>query len=255
VPEALLIYPLAFGLLVMQKTYSIARSALVPSLVSGGARARDRQLASRDHAVVGGLVGGLPAVGVYKLFGAEGSLILAALVYAVGAMLSWQIPRVEREQVGPDTKLEKEELHAPSIILAAARWDCCGARVGFLTFFLAFGLRHNDEAPWVVRPRPRPQRRRRVHRQPLGAQLRKVAREEIILAGSLVLPAVGCLFAARSASLANGRRSGRCSSRPAPPRGASPSTACSSATRPTRFEGAASPGSRRRFQITWWSAL
>src|SRR5215207_9410547 len=33
--EALLIYPLAFGLLVAQKTYSIARSALVPAVVSG----------------------------------------------------------------------------------------------------------------------------------------------------------------------------------------------------------------------------
>src|SRR6266536_4999394 len=109
--EALLIYPLAFGLLVMQKTYSIARSALVPSLVSG-----ERELVSANSrlaiiAVVGGFVGGLPAVGVYKLFGAEGSLILAALVYALAAMLSWQIPRVEREQAGPDTQLEKEELH------------------------------------------------------------------------------------------------------------------------------------------------
>jgi hypothetical protein len=35
----------------------------------------------------------------------------------------------------------------------------------------------------------------------LAPQLRKIAREEIILAGALVLPAVGCLFAARSASI------------------------------------------------------
>ena len=32
-PEGLLIYPLAFGILVFQKTYSVARSALVPALV------------------------------------------------------------------------------------------------------------------------------------------------------------------------------------------------------------------------------
>ena len=200
--EALLIYPLAFGLLVMQKTYSIARSALVPSLVGG-----DRELVTANSrlaiiAVVGGLVGGLPAVGVYKLFGAEGSLILAALVYALAAMLSWQIPRVEREQAGPDTELEKEELHAPSIILAGSAMGLLRGAVGFLTFFLAFGLRHNDEAPWVFGLVLVLSGVGGFIGNLLAPQLRKVAREEVILAGSLVLPAVGCLFAARSASLA-----------------------------------------------------
>src|SRR5207253_927105 len=115
--EALLIYPLAFGLLVMQQTYSIARSALVPSLVGG-------------------------AMGLLR-----------------------------------------------------------GA-VGFLTFFLAFGLRHNDEAPWVFGLVLVLSGVGGFIGNLLAPQLRKVAREEVILAGSLVLPAVGCLFAARSASLA-----------------------------------------------------
>jgi MFS family permease len=200
--EALLIYPLAFGLLVMQKTYSIARSALVPSLVGG-----ERELVTANSrlaiiAVVGGFVGALPAIGAYKLFGAEGSLILAALVYALAAMLSWQIPRVEREQVGPDTELEKEELHAPSIILAGSAMGLLRGAVGFLTFFLAFGLRYNDEAPWVFGLVLVLSGVGGFIGNILAPHLRKIAREEVILAGSLVLPAVGCLFAARSASLA-----------------------------------------------------
>ena len=166
--EALLIYPLAFGLLVMQKTYSIARSALVPSLVSGEGELVTANSRLAIIAVVGGFVGGLPAIGVYKLFGAEGSLILAALVYALAAMLSWQIPRVEREQVGPDTKLEKEELHAPSIVLA-------GSTMGLLPARSVPHVLPRLRAPQQrrgavgVRPRPRPQRRRRVPRQSLGA--------------------------------------------------------------------------------------
>src|SRR5207248_3107013 len=74
--------------------------------------------------------------------------------------------------------------------------------VVFLTFFLAFGLRHNDEAPWVfglVLVLSGVGEFLGTH---LAPQLRMIAREEVILAGSLVLPAVGCLFAARSASLA-----------------------------------------------------
>ncbi len=200
--EALLIYPLAFGLLVAQKTYSIARSALVPSLVSG-----ERELVGANSrlaiiSVVGGLVGGLPAVGIYRFFGAEGSLILAALVYAVAAMLSWQIPRVEQEKAGPDTELEKEELHAPSIILAGSAMGLLRGAVGFLTFFLAFGLRDNDEAAWIFGLVLVVSGIGGFLGNLVAPQLRKINREEVILAGSLVLPAVGCLFAARSASLA-----------------------------------------------------
>ena len=131
--EALLIYPLAFGLLVAQKTYSIARSALVPAVVSG-----EQELVSANSrlaiiSVIGGAVGGLPAVGIYRFFGAEGSLILAALVYALGSLLSWQIPRVETEHGGPDMPLEKEELPTRrSIILAGSAMGLLRGAVGFL---------------------------------------------------------------------------------------------------------------------------
>jgi MFS family permease len=199
--EALLIYPLAFGVLVMAKTYSIARSSLVPAVVSG-----EKELVSANSrlaiiSVIGGLVGGLPAAGVYKVFGAEWSLVLAALVFVLAAMLSWQIPRVETERGGPDTPLEKAELHAPSIILAGSAMGLLRGAVGFLTFFLAFGLRDNDEAPWVFGLVIVLSGVGGFVGNLIAPQLRKVTREEFILAGSLVLPAVGCLVAARSASL------------------------------------------------------
>jgi predicted MFS family arabinose efflux permease len=73
--------------------------------------------------------------------------------------------------------------------------------VGFLTFFLAFGLRDNDEAPWVFGLVIVLSGVGGFVGNLIAPQLRKVTREEFILAGSLVLPAVGCLVAARSASL------------------------------------------------------
>jgi len=199
--EGLLIFPLAFGVLVMAKTYSIARSSLVPAVVSG-----EKELVSANSrlaiiSVVGGAVGGLPAAGVYKLFGPEWSLVLAALVFVLASMLSWQIPRVETAHGGPDTPLEKEELHAPSIILAGSAMGLLRGAVGFLTFFLAFGLRNNDEAPWVFGLVIVIAGIGGFLGNVIAPQLRKITREEVILAGSLVLPAVGCLFAARSASL------------------------------------------------------
>jgi predicted MFS family arabinose efflux permease len=199
--EALLIYPLAFGILVGQKTYQIARSALVPAVVGS-----ERELVGANSrlaiiSVIGGAVGGLPAVGVYKLGGAEWSLILAALVYVLAATLSWQIPRVEREDVGPETPLEKEELHAPSIFLAGSAMGLLRGAVGFLTFFLAFGLRDNGEPPWVFGAMLVAAGVGGFLGNLVAPQLRKFTREEVILAGSLILPAVMCLFAARSASV------------------------------------------------------
>jgi hypothetical protein len=199
--EGLLIYPLAFGLLVAQKTYSIARSALVPAVVSG-----ERELVTANSrlaliSVIGGAVGGLPAVGVYKLAGAEWSLILAALVYVLGATLSWQIPRVEREQVGPDTTLQKEELQAPSIFLAGSAMGLLRGAIGFLTFFLAFGLRDNGEPAWVFGAVIVAAGVGGFIGNLVAPQLRKITREEVILAGSLIVPALVCLFAARSGSI------------------------------------------------------
>jgi MFS family permease len=199
--EGLLIFPLAFGVLVMAKTYSIARSSLVPAVVGGENELVKANSRLAIISVVGGAVGGLPAAGVFKLFGAEWSLVLAALVFALAAMLSWQIPRVETEHAGPDTPEEKAELHAPSIILAGSAMGLLRGAVGFLTFFLAFGLRDNDEPPWIFGLVIVISGVGGFLGNLIAPQLRKLTREEIILAGSLVLPAVGCLFAARSASL------------------------------------------------------
>jgi Major Facilitator Superfamily len=199
--EGLLIYPLAFGILVAQKTYSIARSALVPAVVSG-----ERELVSANSrlaiiSVIGGAVGGLPAIGVYRFFGAEWSLVLAALVYVLAATLSWQIPRVEREDIGPDTPLEKAELHAPSILLAGSAMGLLRGAIGFITFFLAFGLRDNGEPAWVFGAIIVAAGVGGFLGNLVAPQLRKITREEVILVGSLIAPAVICLFAARSESL------------------------------------------------------
>jgi MFS family permease len=198
--EALLIYPLAFGVLVMAKTYQIARSALVPGVVSGEAELVSANSRLAIISVIGGAVGGLPAAGVYKLFGAEWSLVLAALVFVLALMLSWKIPRVEGP-VGPDTPLEKEELHAPSIVLAGSAMGLLRGAVGFLTFFLAFGLRHSDEGAWVFGLILVVSGVGGFLGNVVAPQLRRVTREEIILAGSLVGPAIVCVIAARSASL------------------------------------------------------
>jgi predicted MFS family arabinose efflux permease len=122
-------------------------------------------------------------------------------VYVLAATLSWQIPRVEREDIGPDTPLQEAELHAPSILLAGSAMGLLRGAIGFITFFLAFGLRDNGEPAWVFGAMIIAAGVGGFLGNLIAPQLRKITREEVILVGSLIAPAVVCVFAARSESI------------------------------------------------------
>ncbi len=197
--EGLLLYPLAFGTLVLAKTQQIAKSALVPALVPRHDELVDANSRLALISVVAVVAGGLPAAGIYKLFGSEWSLLFAAAVFVFAAVLGTRIPKARH--VPPDeTPVEREELHAPSIVFAGTAMGVLRGVVGFLTFFAAFSLKRAHEgalyfglvlvasalggfigvvvAPW----------------------LRRHIREELILAGALLVPAVIALIGARSSN-------------------------------------------------------
>jgi len=188
-PEGLLVYPLAFGVLVLAKGHQIAKSALVPSVVS-----RESELVTANSrlalvSVIAATVGGVPAAAVQQLFGADWSLRVAAVVFACATVLAIKIPR--GRAVAPEhsrqAELEREEMHAPSILLAGSAMAFLRGGVGFLSFFTAFALKHDLFALGCA----------------LGASalggfvgvvvapiLRRATREEVILASSLAVPAV-----------------------------------------------------------------
>ncbi len=94
-PEGLLIYPLAFGTLVLSKGYSIARSSLVPTVVSDP---DDLVRANSRLALISGiftLVGVGPALLLQWIFDADWSLVLAAIVFVVATVLAAKLPRTE----------------------------------------------------------------------------------------------------------------------------------------------------------------
>ena len=76
-PEGLLIYPLAFGALVLAKGYTIAKSALVPAVVHDKAELVNANSRLALLSVIAATVGGVPAAGVQHLFGADWSLRMA----------------------------------------------------------------------------------------------------------------------------------------------------------------------------------
>ena len=138
--DSLLLFPLAFAMLVMGKTHHIAKSALVPSTVpdqEGLVRANSRL--SIISSIAAGLAG-IPGVLLLKVGGAPWTLGLAALVFCVAGGLGFKIPatRVAAEPAGPE---EKAEARGSGIVLAASAMGYLRGVVGFLTMLLAFELR------------------------------------------------------------------------------------------------------------------
>jgi hypothetical protein len=195
--HGLLLFPLAFGALVLSKGQAVAKSALVPTTVTS-----DHELVEANSrlaliSVVASIVGGLPAAGILKLFGAEWALYLAMVVFAFGAVLALRIDKA-RSVAPAERGFEKAELNMPTITLAATAMAVLRGAVGFLTFFAAFSLKRSHEgALWfgVVLIASAAGGFLGVVVAPL---LRRRVREETILAASLLLPAVVTLFAARS---------------------------------------------------------
>lgn len=147
--RSLLLFPLAFGVLVFAKTYTVSRNALVPSLVDDqhdlvSANAR----LSRTATFVGGLSAAL-AVLVYANTSGQWVLRIGAIVYVVGAWSAWRVRAVTPllEPVDHDAFVE---LVRPDV--SSAVWDMLVLRaaVGFALFQFGFSLRAEGDPPWVL---------------------------------------------------------------------------------------------------------
>ena len=96
--ESLLLYPLAFGLLVCSRAHGISRTAMVPELL-GPDDQRDLVAVNGRMARVaalGGTAGALLGVGLDRLLGGGAVLWAAALAFAAGGVLALGLPHTRR---------------------------------------------------------------------------------------------------------------------------------------------------------------
>jgi hypothetical protein len=181
--------------LVLQKGSTIAKSALVPALVKDESELVTANSRLALINAVGAFAGAAPAFVVYKLFGADWSLRYGAVVFVIATILAIQIPKTRpREPVDEQAQqLEREEMHTPSILLGSSAMAVLRASVGFLAFFAAFSLKGDLVALGAAGVAAYAGNFGGVLVAPA---LRRSLREEVILASSLVLPAVFSLLGA-----------------------------------------------------------
>jgi hypothetical protein len=177
--ESLLLYPLAFGLLVCSRAHGISRTAMVPELLDppgpGGRGTVGREppdlVAVNGRmarvAALGGTAGALIGVGLDRLLGGGAVLWAAAATFAAGAVLALSLPAAHRLRARRSLRWGSAADHgggrgqastAPRpdplerrlarlvrppgrVRLARAANTCVRAVGGFTLFLLAFELR------------------------------------------------------------------------------------------------------------------
>jgi MFS family permease len=142
----LLLYPEAFGVLVLEKAYSVTKSALVPSLVGADADLVSANSRLARISTVAGLASGSLAAVLLHFSDATPVLRLASFAYFAAAGLALRIPSDDVVRLPPE--LESHERQSPKLRFAAGAMAVLRATIGFVVFLVAFGLKRAGDPTW-----------------------------------------------------------------------------------------------------------
>ncbi len=169
--HSLLLFPLAFLVLVCQKLYLVTKGALVPEMAT--LSGPDEQGEQAGYASVNarltllgtlaGFVASIPAVVLYKIAGSPGVLVFATLVFVGAVVAGARLPvptgrRAERQWTDESTRVREygqpgealarqndlmklQPIANPEVMLGLTAMCIVRGLTGFMTFMLAFGLR------------------------------------------------------------------------------------------------------------------
>ncbi|PHX72378.1 MAG: hypothetical protein CK521_02275 [Acidimicrobium sp.] len=133
------LFPLAFASLVLAKTYSIAKSSLVPSTISDpdGLVAANSKLGQ-----VAGITGFIVVapIALLQFISSQAALGFGVIAFLAAALNANRLPK-SVVAATPADALETEELHSASVVAAANAMRVLRGIVGFMFFHLAFWLR------------------------------------------------------------------------------------------------------------------
>jgi MFS family permease len=191
--DSLTLFPLAFGALILGKTYAIAKSAIVPSIVKD----EEKLVASNSKlGQVAGITGFVIAVpaGLLQLISSQATLIFGSLAFVAAALNAYRLPRMKSVQT-IDVQLETEELHSSSVVNAANAMRILRGIVGFMFFHLAFWLRGEDAGTAWFGFAVAMSGLATLAANFAGPTLRSKMRESIMLMTSLVVICVVAIFA------------------------------------------------------------
>ncbi len=187
--DQLALFPLVFGALVLQKTYSVSKSALVPSVVR-----TERELVEANSklgliAGIAGVAAVLPAALLQVAFGSAATLGYGAILFAVALVAATRLPR-DVVAAGPASQRQRIELSSTSLQMAAVAMLLLRCCVGFVLFHLAFSFRTQGAPTWWFALAVGLSSLGTMAGNAIGPRLRSSLHEDNMIVVALVLPAV-----------------------------------------------------------------
>lgn len=142
--ESNLLFPIAFGVLLLSRASLVVRGALLPTLVPEEGSLVQANAALSKAGALAGMVAIVPGVILTRWISTRLELLLTALIYFVGIFPALRIPsprgrRPLEEQLGARRALRSLSLRQAVVMATGMRF-----LVGFLVFHLAFALRRED---------------------------------------------------------------------------------------------------------------
>lgn len=194
--DNLALFPVVFAALVLQKTYLVCKSAIVPSVVR---TERDLVEANSKLGLISGVVGFaavIPAAIIQVTpAGSEGTLIYSSLMFCAALIASSFLSAdvVAREAAGP---AERVQLHSPSVLSGAIVMILLRGGVGFVLFLIAFFLKQEDANTAWFGVALSMAAIGAVVGNALAPRIRRHTTEEVMLVAALTLSAVAAFAAA-----------------------------------------------------------
>ncbi len=134
------LFALAFISLVLARTYSVSKTAIVPTLVKN-----DDELVSANSklGLLSGAMGFAAAVpaGLLQLIDSRATLVMSAVMFGLAGFASLQLPRHVATTPKVIVKIEIEELRSLQVRRIAFSMMLLRGIIGFLFFHVAFWLR------------------------------------------------------------------------------------------------------------------
>lgn len=142
--NSLLLFPEAFVMLVLAKTYQVAKAAIVPTVVDSDAGLVEANSKLQLLSGLAGFAAGVPGGILLLLIGPGAVVVLAAVAFGVATVAALRVPPTTIASE-PADDLERAELRSAGVLSASSAMGMLRAVVGFVTFLLAFALRGHDK--------------------------------------------------------------------------------------------------------------
>jgi MFS family permease len=187
--DSLALFPLVFASLVLQKTYIVSKSALVPSTVRSTTELIE---ANSKLGLISGLTGAvavIPAGILLATLGPSATMIYSALLFAAALVSATRLPGDVVAAEGADA-VESEQLHSSALQAGALTMTVLRGCVGYTLFHLAFWFRGEENGTFWLAVTVAVSSLAGMAGNFVAPFVRRHLREERMLVASLVVTAV-----------------------------------------------------------------